>query len=160
MNAELLDIFNKVENFSGANASIEIPISKELINLALKDLSIPKIKSITIDEISDNSIKLFIGTTIPFHHKNRIELQIFPEVKLPDIELTANILSGLNKIQIFILSQLVDEKLTFNGNKITINIRSLIPPESKLINYLPLLKALKIETSHDKILLYANLKIQ
>ena len=160
MKAKLLDTLSKVENFSGASAFIELPISKEIINLFLADLEISKVTSLRIDEISNDEIILFMDTTIPFHHKNRIELQIIPEIKLPEIELTAEILGGLNKIQLFILGQLADERITINGNKITINIRSLIPPESKPIKYLPILNSLKIETANDKLLLSTKLKVK
>ena len=147
-----------IENFSGATASITLPLSRELINLYLEDLSIPKVQELYIENISENELELFIRTSIPLHRKNRIRLHILPMVQLPEFEVTVEILNGLNKVQRFIISQLLDDNIVFDGKKITVQLQSVISSQSEITNYLPLLEELIIETTDDKLLLLLKME--
>lgn len=159
MNQRLKEALLKIENFSGATASITLPVSKELINLFLEDVTVPKVQELFIEKVSDNELELFIRTSIPFHHKNNITFRILPQVSLPELAVTVEILTGLNKVQRFVISQLVDDKVIFEGKQITVHLQSFISLQSEITKYLPLLKELIIETTIDKLLFHINLEV-
>jgi len=158
MNPKLKEALLDIEHFSGATASITLPVSRGLINLILEDTSIPKVQELVIGNISGNGLELFIRTSIPLHHKNNITFRILPQVRLPELAVTVEIVSGLNKVQRFIISQLVDGNIVFDGKKITVFLQSFIPPGSRISEYLPLLKELTIETAKDKLLIHIILE--
>lgn len=158
MNPKLKEALLNIENFSGATASITLPVSRELINLFLEDVSIPKVQELYIVNISDNTLELFIRTSIPLHRKNNITFRILPQVSLPELTVTAEIISGLNKVQRFVISQIVGDKVIFEGKLITVSLLPFTPPNSQITNYLPLIKELIIETTNDKLLLLIKME--
>lgn len=159
MNTKLKDELLDLRNFLGASAAVKLPVSRDIINLALKDVEIPKIRSIFLERISKDGMDFFIKTTVPLHRKITIRLKLFPKFQLPEFLVTAEVVSGLNQVQRFIIDMITDNKLEFEGNRVTIQLISFLQSNLVVAQYLPLLKDLLVETADDKLILAANLKI-
>ena len=159
MNKKLKDELLDLRNFLGASASIQLPVSRDIINLALNEVVVSKINSIYLERILKNEMEFFINTTFPLHRNINIRLKLFPEVQLPEFLITVEIVSGLNKIQRFIIDLLTDNKLEFEGNKATIQLISYLQSNPSVSQYLPLVKELLIEPGDDNVILGVKMKI-
>lgn len=159
MNNKFTDYLLNLNNFSGATASIKLPVSRDLINIVLQEVDIPKVQLICVQSISDNEVEFFIQTSVPMHRNNTIRVKIFPEIKLPELLVSAEIVGGLNKMQMFIIQQLTNEKIEISGNKVTIELLALLPSNLFINQILPVLKKLSIESGTDRMLFDMKLNI-
>lgn len=159
MNPALKDILLDLEAFTGANASIKLLVSRVLINLLLNNTDLPKVEAIQVKSISKETIEFIIQTNIPLHRENKIRLRLLREVNLPELSISAVIVSGLNRFQRVIINQVAGEKVTIEKKRIIIHLKTFIQPDSDINRYLPLIKKLAIETSDDRVIINVNLAI-
>lgn len=159
MNNKLKDYLLNISNFSGANASIKLPVSIDLINIVLQEIDIPKVQSICLKSISNNELEFFIQTKMLMYRNNTIRVKIFPQIKLPGLLVSAEILDGLSKMQMFIIRMFTNNKVEIEGKNVTIQLLSLLPLNLFVIENLTVLKKILIETDADGITFDMKLEI-
>lgn len=144
MDAKLKQLLFIPETFSGAEASLKIPLSIDLINQLIEGVSSSTIESFQIEHISPDGIMFKVETTIPFQKELFIDVALMPEITLPDLILNARIVSGLNMVQRLIIDQLAGSKINFDGKEMSLNLHSFIPEDAGINDYLHYVKELRL----------------
>jgi len=112
----------QVDDLKGTNVHIQLPLKKDFINWNLKQLQLPKVKSVQFMYINPRETAVHLHTSIPFYNNKTIRGEVYKVIETPRFTLKINVTEGLNRLERGLMKGFLPQGVRMNGKLMELDL--------------------------------------
>ncbi len=121
----------QIDDLKGTNVHVQLPLKKDFINWNLKQLQLPKVKSVQFMYINPRKTAVHLHTNIPFYSNKTIRGEVYKNIAMPGFTLKINVTEGLNRFERGLMKGFLPQGVRMHGTLVEVDLYDFVLKDSE-----------------------------